>query len=116
MKPFDASSRAAALVGPNALMPAAVRSSTMPARQRRFRSDHDELNRIGLAKRDHRCMVGDVERDAFGLARDAGIARRAIKFVDQRTRGDFPRQRVFASARAEDQYVHGGRYFVDGCR
>ena len=48
-------------------MPAASRSSTMPAHERHFRPDHDEIDLVRLAERDHRLVVGEIERDAFGL-------------------------------------------------
>ena len=108
VKPLEPSSRAAALLGPNALMPAASRSSTMPAHQRRLRADHDEVDLVRLAERDHRRVVGDVERDALGLARDAGVARRAIEPVGERACRDLPGQRVLAPAGAEEEDVHAG--------
>src|SRR5262249_22797014 len=51
--------------------------------------------------------VGQIDRHAFGLLRDAGIAGRAIELRDQRRSGDLPGERVLASARAEKQDVHG---------
>ncbi len=51
-------------------------------------------------------MVGNIERDAFGLLCDAGIARRTIKLVGERAAGDFPGQRVFAPAGTEDEDIH----------
>ncbi|MHC2435595.1 hypothetical protein ACVMB0_002970 [Bradyrhizobium sp. USDA 4451] len=51
-------------------------------------------------------MIGDIERDAFGLARDPGIARRAPQFLNQRRCGDLPRQRMFAAAGTEQKDVH----------
>ena len=53
------------------------------------------------AEGDDRGVIGEVERDAFGLARDAGIARRAIEPVRQRARRDLPGERVLASAGAD---------------
>ena len=70
------------------------------ARPRRGRSC------LSLAERDHRRLVGQIERDAFGLLRDAGIARRAIEPVGQRARRHLPGQRVLASAGTEDEDVH----------
>ena len=46
-------------------------------RQRRLRADHDEINGVAPAELDHRRMIGDVERYAFGFPGDAGIAGRA---------------------------------------
>ena len=109
MKPLEPSSRAAALVGPNALMPAASRSSTMPAHQRRLRPDDDQVDLVALAERDDRGVVGDVERHAFRLARDAGIARRAIEPVGERACRHLPGQRVLAPARTEEENVHAGQ-------
>src|SRR2546429_269903 len=74
--------------------------------ERRLRPDHDEVVSVRLADRDHRRVVRDVERDAFGLARDAGIAGRAEQLVGQRARRDLPGERVLAPARAEKEDVH----------
>ena len=106
VNPLEPSSRAACLLGPNALMPARVEIIDDPGRERRFRADHDEIDRVALAELDHRGMVGDIERHAFGFPRDAGIARRAPEFRDQRRRRDLPRQRVFAAAGTEQENVH----------
>ena len=57
VKFFELSSRPAALVGPNALKPAALRSSTMPAAIGCIGADHDEIDRVLLAELDHRGMV-----------------------------------------------------------
>ena len=51
-------------------------------------------------------MVGDVERDTFGLPRDAGIALRAIEFGGQRAGGDLPGQRVLTTAGTENEDIH----------
>ena len=74
--------------------------------QRRFRPDHHEVDGVLAAERDHRVMVGGIERDAFGLPRDAGIARRAPQLCHQRRGRDLPGQRVFAPAGAEKKNVH----------
>src|SRR5262249_17795868 len=55
---------------------------------------------------DHRRVVGDIERHAFGLARDPRIARRAPELCRQRRRCDLPRQRMFAAAGTEQENVH----------
>ena len=56
-------------VGPNALAPAAARSSTMPAQSGASGLDHDEVDLACPAERDHRRMVRDIERDEIALAR-----------------------------------------------
>ena len=109
VKPFEPSSCAADFVGPNVLKPAASRSSDQPGDQRRLRADHDEVDLVGLAERDHRGVVGDVERHALGLLRDAGVARRADEPVGQRAGGELPGQRVLASAGAEEENVHAAQ-------
>ena len=85
-------------------------------RQRRLRADHDEIDRIALAEIDHRRMVGDIERHAFGLARDPGIARRAPQLGQQRGSGDLPCESVFAAAGTEQEDVHGKCSQMEGCR
>src|SRR6202035_1766778 len=107
VNPLDPSSRAACWLGPDALMPARVRSSTITAA-------HDELYLMVLTEIDHRGMIGDVERHTFGLARNAGIARRAPEFGHQRRGRDLPRQSVFAAAGTEQKNVHG-RSQSEGC-
>ncbi len=75
--------------------------------ERRFRPDHHKIHLVGLAEIDHGLMVCDIERDAFGLLRDPGIARGAPQFGQQWRAGDFPGQRMFASTGAEKKDVHG---------
>ena len=106
VKVFELSSRPAAFVGPNALKPAALRSSTIAGGDRRIRADHDEIHFVRFTEIDHRRMVGDIDRDAFGIVGDAGIARRAPQFGQQRGRGDLPCQSVFAAAGTEQEDVH----------
>ena len=106
VNPLEPSSCAACLLGPNALMPARVEIVDDAGRERRLRADHDEIDRVALAELDHRGVVGDIERDAFGFARDAGIARRAPEFRHQRGGCDLPRQSVFAAAGTEQENVH----------
>ena len=86
--------------------------------QRRFRADHDEIHGITSAKINHRPVVGDIERDAFGLLCDAGIARRAPELCHQSGSRDLPRQSVFAAAGPEQKDVHemARRGCVKPCR
>jgi hypothetical protein len=51
-------------------------------------------------------MIGDIQRDTFGLIGNAGIARRAPQSGQQRGRGDLPRQSVFTAAGTEQEDVH----------
>ncbi len=77
-----------------------------PRHQRRFGSDHDEVDRFLLAESDHRRMVGDVEPDQLRLLRDPGIPRRAVELIGQWTCRNFPGQRVLTAARSEEKDVH----------
>ncbi len=61
---------------------------------------------LRLAEIDHRGVVGDIERHAFGFPRDAGIARRAPQFGHQGRSRDLPRQSMFAAAGTEQEDVH----------
>src|SRR5262249_11374372 len=74
--------------------------------ERRLGPDHDQIDVLRLAERDHRRMVGDVERHHLAVAGDAGVARRAEEPRDQRARRDLPGERMLASARAEEEDVH----------
>src|ERR1019366_4553968 len=60
--------------------------------------------------RDGECrqLVDFHRRDghAFGQGGNASVARRAKEFGDARALGDFPRERVFAPATANDQDSH----------
>ena len=74
--------------------------------ERRLRPDHDQIDRMRLAERDHRRVVGDVERHDLALLGDAGIAGRAIEPLGERARGDLPGERMLAPAGAEEEDVH----------
>ena len=62
VKPFEPSSRAAALVGPKVRKPAASMIVDDAGDQRIVRADHHEVDRELLAERHHRRVVGDVDR------------------------------------------------------
>ena len=57
-------------------------------------------------KRDDGGMIGDIERDTFGFAGDAGIAGGAVKPVGQRACRHLPGQRMLAAAGAQQQNIH----------
>ena len=75
--------------------------------QRPLRSDHDQIDRARPAEFDHRRMIGGIERQQFGLVRDAGVAGRAIESLHQRARRHLPGQRVLAPAGTKEKDVHG---------
>ena len=77
--------------------------------QRRLRADDRQIH---LMRFDGVTQGGDIVRrdgEALGNAGDAGIPRRAIELRDLRTLGDFPGERVFPSAPANDQNFHRER-------
>ena len=108
VKPLEPSSRAASLRRAERLDAGRLQIVDDAGAQRRLRPDHDEIDLVRLAERDHRRVVGDVERHAFRLLRDAGVARRADQPVGERARRHLPGQRVLAPAGAEEKDVHAG--------
>jgi hypothetical protein len=79
--------------------------------ERGFRPDHDEIDGLVAAIRDHAGVVGDIKRHAGRFAGDAGIAGGAIELLGQRARRDLPGQRMFAAAGAKNEDVHA-RMFI----
>src|SRR5271154_4571371 len=53
-----------------------------------------------------RCYVANIQRDAIGVARNSAVTRRAPDFLYARALPQFPRNRVLASAAADDQDFH----------
>jgi len=51
-------------------------------------------------------VVRGVERHAFGLLGDAGIAGRNEQFREQRRRRQLPGQRMLATAGADKKDIH----------
>ncbi len=69
--------------------------------ERPLRPDHHEIDAVLPAERDDRRVVVDVEVDAAGDLRDAGIARRGIEVLQQRAGAQRPGERVLASTRSD---------------
>jgi hypothetical protein len=61
-------------------------------------------------------MVGEIERDAFGLLRDAGIAGRTHEPLGERACGHLPGERVLAPAGTQEENVHGVTPEISFCR
>ncbi len=80
--------------------------------QRRFRAHDHEVDAIRPAKRNHFAMIRNVEGDALGLMRDAGISRCTEKPVRQRTCRHLPGERMLASAGSEEQNIHWVKRFA----
>ena len=74
--------------------------------QRRFGPDYDQANIVPSAERDHSRVIGDVEICQFSLLRDPGIARRRKECIAIWRLRELPRQRMFATARTNEQDIH----------
>ena len=61
---------------------------------------------MASAKGDDGGMVGDAEFDQFGLLRYPGIARRSKECIATWRLRELPRQRMFATARTDEQDIH----------
>jgi hypothetical protein len=107
VKPLEPSSRAAAADGPNTLMPPARSASASPATSGASGPTTTRPTPLTLQKAGHCARIVDIQRNDFGIFGDAGIARRAEQRIGQRRFGNRPGQRVFASARADQQDIHG---------
>ena len=75
--------------------------------QRRFGADDHETDPIALRQLDHCGGIARVCGDAFGPPRDPRIARGRDQPVAAWRLPKPPRERIFASARPQQQYVHG---------
>ena len=106
VKFFELSSWPAALVGPKALKPAALRSSTTPAAIAASGPTTTKSTALRLQKSITAGWSAISIGDTFGVFGDAGIAGRAPQFGQQRGSGDLPRQSVFAAAGTEQEDVH----------
>ena len=87
--------------------------------ERRFGPDHDQADRALGAEGDHGAVVGEVEQDQLGMLRHARIARGRkelsavplVVFAEQAGLRQLPGQRMFASARSQQQDVHARPFF-----
>jgi hypothetical protein len=58
------------------------------------------------AKGDDRRVIGDVQIDQFRVLGDTGIARRRKECIAIWRLRELPRQRMFATARTDEQDIH----------
>ena len=75
--------------------------------QRCFRPNHDQIDRLASAEADNRRMIRHVQRHARRAFGDAGVARAREQFAKAWALCQFPCQRMFAPASAQQQDVHG---------
>ena len=74
--------------------------------ERCFRTDYGEGDIVRLGEFDELVGVGHADIDALGDGGDPGVAGGAVEFFRERGLAEFPGERVFAPARADDQNVH----------
>ena len=101
------SSCAAAAVGPQQGMPAAVIASVTPATSGASGPGTHEVDLVVARECDERTDVQHADRHVLGTLRDARVARRAPELRQQRRAGNLPAQRVLTAARPDDQNPHG---------
>ena len=86
-----------------------------PVDQRRFGTDDDQPDALFAAQGGHRVMIGQIERDQLGMLGDARIAGGRVELAavlgEQPGLRELPGQRMFASARSQQQDVHARPFF-----
>jgi hypothetical protein len=71
-----------------------------------FRADHDEVGIERSCEVKEPFAVLCVDRVARAEAGDAGVARGGVQLVEARRLAQLPRERVLASARANEEHFH----------
>ena len=61
---------------------------------------------MASAKGDDRRVIGDIQIDQLCVLRDTGIARRRKECIAIWRLRELPRQRMFATARTDEQDIH----------
>jgi hypothetical protein len=74
--------------------------------ERPFRTDHDEVGIERSCEVKEPFAVLRVNGVALAEAGDAGVARSGVQLVEARSLAQFPRERVLASARADQEHFH----------
>ena len=77
--------------------------------QRRLGADDHEADPVLLADPRHRGVIAYIERQALRDLGDPGIARRAIKRIEERALLELPGKRVLAAASTYQQHVQWGK-------
>ena len=87
VKIFDHSSRAASRVGPKTRRPSAWKRSTRPAASASSGPTTVRSIRFSAREGEQAVHVGDGERDVLAELGGAGVARRAVDFLDRAASG-----------------------------
>ena len=74
--------------------------------ERRLRPDDDEVGAERAGEREQALAVLRPHGVAAADGRDTGIAGRRVQLVETRRLGQLPRERVLASAGADQQHFH----------
>jgi hypothetical protein len=74
--------------------------------KRPFRADHDEVGIERSCQLKEPFTVLRVNRVTLAEGGDAGVARGGVKFVEARRLAQLPRERMLASARANEEHLH----------
>ncbi len=74
--------------------------------QRRFGSDHGQIDLLTCGKSGERARIGDRHVHHVALARGTGVAGCDEHLLDVGALRDLPGKRVFAAASADDEYLH----------
>ena len=100
---LEPSSCATSRVGPEGAMPRAAEEVDEAVDQRRLGPDDDEVDGLALGRRRHGGHVAEPDVEQAGVARDAGVARRAEDLGVLRRAPERADDRVLAPARADDE-------------
>ena len=88
------------------LQPASFELVRYAANERKFGADNGEVRAQLFSKIGERDGIGNIDRKAFGLARDAAIAWSAPDFRDGWALGELPDEGMLAAAAADDENPH----------
>ena len=106
---FDPSICAAAALGPKTVIPFRRSPSAMPADERAFGADHDEVGVERHGQAEQAVGVVGAHRVAASERRDPGVARRGVELGQGGALLEAPRERVLASTGADDHHLHAAR-------
>jgi hypothetical protein len=86
-----------------------------PGDERRLRADHGQVDVEAPRETEQRLAVLAPHRVTVAEAGDPGVAGRGVQRREPRRLGELPGERMLASARADQEHLHGGRvYFQEG--
>ena len=84
--------------------------------ERRLRPDHGEVDVEAAGETQQRLGVLGPHRMAVAEGRDPGIPGRGVQCGQTRRLRQLPRQRMLATARPDEEHLHGGRVYSSGWR